>query len=335
MLRKKPNDGVVRGPSVPKPVNSRANSEPKHRKPVNKIAIPALSSLLTILLILGGSLFLNQSQTAKPEVTATATEEEAPELEPGLEFDIQLSPESELWLDQAANFRVTVKASSLLTEDHTLVVLPPKEIKNQTRTLKSGTDLWEVEFSVPSMPKTLSLEFEVLDSAGTIVSKTSSDAQNSKTTTLPTECNLPELRRDYGDLEETGEQLMDDAGTDPSTFHCIGDSVGSWTDDYYVALGPDVRYSDLTYYNPETNKYQEWSSYVEGLATSGPYDYVETSLGGYPLLYDCYVPNEGDAEVMASLLFVHGIVIDYWNEGCLDDNEVYILEAALNVPVVD
>jgi hypothetical protein len=36
---------------------------------------------------------------------------------------------------------------------------------------------------------------------------------------------------------------------------------------------------------------------------------------------------------MTAALYVHGIVVDYWNEGCLDQNTKYLLEAASSVPV--
>jgi hypothetical protein len=154
-----------------------------------------------------------------------------------------------------------------------------------------------------------------------------------KIATLPTSCELPQLQADYGSLAEGGAPSED--GIDPSTFYCTGDSVGNWMGETFIGIGPQVHYSDVNYYTPEIDKDQAWLSSIEQRKSGGPYEYLETSLEGYPLLYDCYAPNEGDPEVMTAALYVNGIVVDYWNEGCLDQNKKYLLEAAASVPVTN
>jgi hypothetical protein len=122
-------------------------------------------------------------------------------------------------------------------------------------------------------------------------------------------------------------------GIDPSTFYCTGDSVGNWMGETFIGIGPQVHYSDINYYTPEIGNDQAWLSSIEQRKSGGPYEYIETSLEDYPLLYDCYAPNEGDSEVMTAALYVNGIVVDYWNEGCLDQNKKYLLEAAESIAV--
>lgn len=151
--------------------------------------------------------------------------------------------------------------------------------------------------------------------------------------TLPTSCGLPQIQADYGLLAEGG--APSEEGIDPSTFWCTGDSVGNWMGETFIGIGPQVHYSVINYYTPEIEKDQAWLSSIEQRKSGGPYEYLETSLEGYPLLYDCYFPNEGDPEVMTAALYVNGIVVDYWNEGCLDQNKKYLLEAAANVPVTN
>lgn len=153
-----------------------------------------------------------------------------------------------------------------------------------------------------------------------------------KIATLPTSCELPQLQADYGSLVEGGAPSELD-GIDPSTFYCTGETVGNWMGETFIGIGPQVQYSDVNYYTPEIDKDQAWLSSIEQRKSGGPYEYLETSLEGYPLLYDCYVPNEGDPEVMTAALYVNGIVVDYWNEGCLDQNKKYLLEAASSIPV--
>jgi hypothetical protein len=149
--------------------------------------------------------------------------------------------------------------------------------------------------------------------------------------TLPTSCGLPQLQADYGLLAEGG--APSEEGIDPSTFWCTGDSVGNWMGETFIGIGPQVHYSDVNYYTPEIEKDQAWLSSIEQRKSGGPYEYIETSLEGFPLLYDCYFPNEGDSEVMTAALYVNGIVVDYWNEGCIDQNKKYLLEAASSIPV--
>jgi hypothetical protein len=36
---------------------------------------------------------------------------------------------------------------------------------------------------------------------------------------------------------------------------------------------------------------------------------------------------------MTAALYVNGIVVDYWNEGCLGQNQKYLLEAASSITV--
>ena len=148
---------------------------------------------------------------------------------------------------------------------------------------------------------------------------------------LPTSCELPQLQADYGLLAEGG--APSEEGIDPSTFYCTGDSVGNWMGETFIGIGPQVHYSDVNYYTPEIDKDQAWLSSIEQRKSGGPYEYIETSLDDYPLLYDCYVPNEGDPEVMTAALYVNGIVVDYWNEGCLEQNQKYLLEAASSITV--
>jgi hypothetical protein len=154
-----------------------------------------------------------------------------------------------------------------------------------------------------------------------------------KTATLPSKCDLPQLQADYGSLVEGGAPVEIGDGWDPSTFYCTGNSVGNWMGETFIGIGPQVHYSNINYYTPEIDKDQAWLSSIEQRKSGGPYDYVETSLDGYPLLYDCYMPNPGDPEVMTAALYVQGIVVDYWNEGCLDQNTKYLLEAASSVTV--
>jgi hypothetical protein len=149
---------------------------------------------------------------------------------------------------------------------------------------------------------------------------------------LPTSCELPQLQADYGLLAEGGAP-SEGEGLDPSTFYCTGETVGNWMGETFIAIGPQVHYSDINYYTPEIDNDQAWLSSIEQRKSGGPYNYLETSLEGYPLLYDCYVPNEGDPEVITAALYVSGIVVDYWNEGCLDQNKKYLLEAAASVPI--
>jgi hypothetical protein len=148
---------------------------------------------------------------------------------------------------------------------------------------------------------------------------------------LPTSCELPQLQADYGLLAEGG--APSEEGIDPSTFYCTGDSVGNWMGETFIGIGPQVHYSDVNYYTPEIDKDQAWLSSIEQRKSGGPYEYIETSLDDYPLLYDCYAPNEGDPEVMTAALYVNGIVVDYWNEGCLEQNQKYLLEAASSITV--
>jgi hypothetical protein len=157
------------------------------------------------------------------------------------------------------------------------------------------------------------------------------NSNTEKIATLPTSCELPQLQADYGLLAEGAAPSED--GLDPSTFYCTGDSVGNWMDETFIGIGPQVHYSDINYYTPEIGIEQATLSSIEQRTGGGPYEYLETSLDGYPLLYDCYVPNQGDAEVMTAAIFVHGIAVDYWNEGCLEQNKKYLLEAAASIPV--
>jgi hypothetical protein len=150
---------------------------------------------------------------------------------------------------------------------------------------------------------------------------------------LPTSCELPQLQADYGLLAEGG--APSEEGIDPSTFYCTGDSVGNWMGETFIGIGPQVHYSDVNYYTPEIDKDQAWLSSIEQRKSGGPYEYIETSLDDYPLLYDCYVPNEGDPEVMTAALYVNGIVVDYWNEGCLEQNQKYLLEAASSIALTN
>ena len=158
---------------------------------------------------------------------------------------------------------------------------------------------------------------------------TNSNAE--KIAILPTSCELPQLQADYGLLAEGG--APSEEGIDPSTFYCTGDSVGNWMGETFIGIGPQVHYSDVNYYTPEIDKDQAWLSSIEQRKSGGPYEYIETSLDDYPLLYDCYAPNEGDPEVMTAALYVNGIVVDYWNEGCLEQNQKYLLEAASSITV--
>ena len=157
------------------------------------------------------------------------------------------------------------------------------------------------------------------------------NSNTEKVAILPTSCELPQLQADYGLLAEGA--APSEEGLDPSTFYCTGDSVGNWMGETFIGIGPQVHYSDINYYTPEIDKEQAWLSSIEQRKSGVPYEYLETSLEGYPLLYDCYVPNEGDAEVMTAALNVNGIVVDYWNEGCLDQNKKYLLEAAASIPL--
>jgi hypothetical protein len=168
--------------------------------------------------------------------------------------------------------------------------------------------------------------------AGFFAFQTFANSNTEKTAALPTSCDLPQLQADYGSLVEGGAP-SEGEGFDPSTFYCTGDSVGNWMGETFIGIGPQVHYSDVNYYTPEIDKDQAWLSSIEQRKSGGPYKYLETSLEDYPLLYDCYVPNPGDPEVMTAALYVHGIVVDYWNEGCLDQNTKYLLEAASSVPV--
>jgi hypothetical protein len=173
----------------------------------------------------------------------------------------------------------------------------------------------------------------LLIAAGFFAFQTFANSNAEKTATLPTSCELPQLQAEYGLLVEGGAPVEDGDGWDPSTFYCTGDSVGTWMGENFFGVGPQVHYSSVNYYTPEIDKDQAWLSSIEQLKSSGPYEYIETSLEDYPLLYDCYVPNPGDPEVMTAALYVNGIVVDYWNEGCLDQNTKFLLEAASSVPV--
>jgi hypothetical protein len=159
------------------------------------------------------------------------------------------------------------------------------------------------------------------------------NSKTEKIATLPSSCELPQLQADYGLLAEGG--APSEEGIDPSTFYCTGDSVGNWMGETFIGIGPQVHYSDVNYYTPEIDKDQAWLSSIEQRKSGGPYEYLETSLEGYPLLYDCYEPNEGDPEVMTAALYVNGIVVDYWNEGCLDQNQKYLLEAASSIQLTN
>ena len=155
--------------------------------------------------------------------------------------------------------------------------------------------------------------------------------EEEKIAILPTSCELPQLQADYGSLAEGG--APSEEGIDPSTFYCTGDSVGNWMGETFIGIGPQVHYSDINYYTPEIGNDEAWISSIEQRKSGGPYEYIETSLDDYPLLYDCYAPNEGDPEVMTAALHVNGIVVDYWNEGCLEQNKKYLLEAAESIEV--
>ena len=159
------------------------------------------------------------------------------------------------------------------------------------------------------------------------------NSNTEKVAILPTSCELPQLQADFGLLAEGA--APSEEGLDPSTFYCTGDSVGNWMGETFIGIGPQVHYSDINYYTPEIDKDQAWLSSIEQRKSGGPYEYLETSLEGYPLLYDCYVPNEGDAEVITAALYVNGIVVDYWNEGCLEQNKKYLLEAAASIPLTN
>ena len=173
----------------------------------------------------------------------------------------------------------------------------------------------------------------LLVAAGLFTLQTFANSNIDKTATLPSNCDLPQLQADYGSLVEGGAPVEDGDGWDPSTFYCTGDSVGNWMGETFIGIGPQVHYSDVNFYTPEIDKDQAWLSSIEQRKSGGPYEYLETSLEDYPLLYDCYVPNPGDPEVMTAALYVNGIVVDYWNEGCLDQNKKYLLEAASSIPV--
>ncbi len=168
--------------------------------------------------------------------------------------------------------------------------------------------------------------------AGVIAFLLLTNIDKEKIAILPTSCELPQLQAEYGQLAEGGAPT-DGEGLDPSTFYCTGDSVGNWMGETFIGIGPQVHYSDINYYTPEIDIEESTLSSIEQRMDGGPYEYLETSLEGYPLLYDCYVPNQGDAEVMTAAIFVHGIAIDYWNEGCLDQNKKYLLEAVESITV--
>jgi hypothetical protein len=173
----------------------------------------------------------------------------------------------------------------------------------------------------------------LLIAAGLFAFQNFANSNTEKTATLPTSCELPQLQAEYGLLVEGGAPVEDGEGWDPSTFYCTGDSVGNWMGETFIGVGPQVHYSNVNYYTPEIDKDQAWLSSIEQRKSGGPYEYFETSLEGHPLLYDCYVPNPGDPEVMTAALYVNGIVVDYWNEGCLDQNTKFLLEAASSIPV--
>ena len=175
----------------------------------------------------------------------------------------------------------------------------------------------------------------LLLAAGLFAFQIFADSNAEKTATLPTSCELPQLQAEYGLLAEGGAPVEDGEGWDPSTFYCTGDSVGNWMGETFIGIGPQVHYSSVNYYTPEIDKDQAWLASIEQRKSGGPYEYIETSLEDYPLLYDCYVPNPGDPEVMTAALYVNGIVVDYWNEGCLDQNKKYLLEAASSITVTN
>jgi hypothetical protein len=169
--------------------------------------------------------------------------------------------------------------------------------------------------------------------AGFFAFQSFTSSHTEKTGTLPKNCGLPQLQADYGLLAEGG--APSEEGIDPSTFWCTGDSVGNWMGETFIGIGPQVHYSDVNYYTPEIDNDQAWLSSIEQRKSGGPYNYIEASLEGYPLLYDCYVPNEGDPEVITAALYVSGIVVDYWNEGCIDQNKKYLLEAASSISLTN
>lgn len=249
--------------------------------------------------------------------------------------EITLSEEASLWLDEPASFEASGTSSTPLADDHTVKIYDESGAIVHSSTALKGSTSWMTTFDIQSMPGSILLLLEVLDKDSNVVSVFESGVLKAKTTELPSQCDLPKLKADYGSLVESGSPSLNSDEVDPSTFSCEGDSVGTWMGETFIGIGPSVRYYDHIYYTPGKNRYQEWFTEVESLRKSGPYTYSESKLEQYPLVYDCYFPNEGDPEAMTATVYVHGIIFNYWNEGCLESNKKYILEAALNVPVKD
>jgi len=246
---------------------------------------------------------------------------------------VVLPKESTLWLDEPFKIQGIVQSNAEMPKGWTYELIDRSGQKIKVGSITEGARSFKFEVNIQRMGRSAQYSLNIFSESREIKFSTRTPIVHAVTTSLPSSCNLPTLEKDYGTLEESRAGTDWSGVYDMSTFYCDGDTVGSWMNSTFIGIGPQVDYSDQSYYEPKRNRYQDWIDQVEYQLGSPPYDYVQTTLNDYQVLYDCYIPNEGEPQDMAALINVHGVVIDYWNEGCLEGNTKYILEAAANVPV--
>jgi hypothetical protein len=286
---------------------------------VNKKPFPIKK---TIIAVIASALFIAAGSTvtfllAKTDLRVSAT--------------ITLPDESTLWLDEPFEVHGIVQSNVELPAGYSYEV-----VSRTGKMLLSGSitpDVKSFKFSgkIERMDKSIQYTLNIFDEVGELEFSIETKKLSAVTTRLPTECDLPMLEGDYGPLE------ISRAGTeteqlDQSTFYCMGETVGSWWNETFIGIGPQVNYSNQSYYAPKRNKWTDWLETVEYLLSTYPNQYTQTNIGGYSVLYECYVPNPGDPQDIQAIINVHGVQIDYWNEGCLEQNTKYMLEAVNNVP---
>ena len=297
----------------PNVADSQNSQSPKAKKVVFKTK-PLIAAIS--LLVLASAGIVTTVALTPPELSLNAK--------------ILMPNETTLWLDEPFKIQGLVQSNIAIPKGYRYELLDIKRKTLKSGSIALGVKSFEFSSTVPRMEQSALFTLKIFSEKDELELSIESKKVYAVTTSLPNECDLPTLESNYGGFEIGGAPSVTDQ-PDPSTFYCQGDTVGSWMNETFIGIGPQVNYSDWSYFEPSRDRYKDWLESAKHMKID--YGYVESSIEGYPVVYECYVPNPGDAEVISALINVHGVQIDYWNEGCLDDNSKFILEAVANVPV--
>lgn len=238
---------------------------------------------------------------------------------------VLLPKESSLWLDEPFKVQGLVQSSTEMPNGFSYEILDKTGKKIKIGSITQGTKSFRFSATITRMIDSAQYTVRILNESGKIEFSTKSPLVHAVTTSLPSSCNLPTLESHYGKFDETRQDTDWSGVYEMGTFYCRGYS--------FIEMWPMVDYWDQTYYEPKRNRYEDWLGEVENQLSSSSYNYIQTTLSNYPVLYDCYETNPGGPKVIDALINVHGVKIEYFNEGCLEANTKYILEAVDNVPV--